>query len=73
MLFRSSQIFKNGIADPASLVGDYFTTADIVSMPINCLIELFDKDDYIEIYLSSDVPNTTITVYTMTLIATTVD
>lgn len=67
-------IYKNGIVDSASLVGDYFVVADTVeALPIVCLIELLDTGDYIELYFESDKDNVTLTVATMTLIATTVD
>jgi len=68
------QIYKNGIADPASLVGDQFTVGDAVeALPIVCLVELLNTNDYIEIYVASNHADTTVNVHTLTLIATTVD
>jgi len=67
-------IYKNGVVDPASLVGDYFVTGDVVeALPIVCLIELLKENDYIELYFESNVNDATVTIATMTLIATTVD
>jgi len=68
------QIYKNGVADLASLVGDQFVVGDAVeALPIVCLLELLNTNDYIEIYVSSNHADTTITIHTLTLIVTTVD
>ena len=70
----SAQIYKNGVPDPASLVGDYIGVGDPAeSLPIVCLIELLSQGDYLEIYVSSSKDGVTVVVNTMTLIATTVD
>ncbi len=67
-------IYKNGVVDTASLVGDFFVVADTIeALPIVRLIKLLNQGDYIELYFESDKNNVTTTVATMTLIATTVD
>jgi len=69
----SMKIYKNGVADEESLVGDYVATGDIAdSLPVMCLLEI-DTNDYIELYVSSNTNNTTVVLNTMTLVATTVD
>jgi hypothetical protein len=69
----SMKIYKNGVADDASLVGNYIGTDDVAaSLPIMCLMVL-QPDDYIEVYVSAASANKTVVVNTMTLVATTVD
>jgi len=64
----------NGVADDASYIGEYISDADPAdALPIMCLMELLDPEDYIEIYIASNTANTTVVVNTMTLVATTVD
>lgn len=70
----SAKIYKNGIEDPASLVGDYIGEDDVAgALPIVCLIELTNTGDYIEVYVASSKAGISIVVNTLTLIATTVD
>jgi hypothetical protein len=68
-----SMIYINGVSDNASLIGEYISDADPAdALPIMALVEL-QQNDYIEIYISSDSANTTVTVNAMTLVVTTVD
>lgn len=70
----SAKMYLNGVADDASFIGEYISDADPAgALPIMCLTELSNTGDYIEIYIASNADNTTVVVYTMTLVATTVD
>lgn len=70
----STKIYKNGVADDASFIGEYISDEDPAdALPIMCLMELLNPNDYIEIYIASNTDNTTVVVNTMTLVATTVD
>jgi len=68
------KLYINGQPDEASLVGDYISIGDVAdSFPIVCLVEILNKNDYMELYVASNAANTTVVVNTMTLVATTVD
>jgi len=69
----SAKIYRNGVADNASLAGDYVSAADLAdAFPMVCLLQL-DQNDYIDVRVSSNADNTTVVINTMTLMVMTVD